>query len=148
MSLSLWVIDPAGPEAHKASSPVPGTACRPGAGARFAGASPGARRQGEVPPAAAVLDMEGTGDGLLKCSPAGAICAMGGGEGERMGRWPPQGEPAGEGDVGRSTAGSKLRKPGSGVRETGVLGKLKEIAMAGTSGSTGISRRGGLSARS
>ena len=26
--------------------------------------------------------------------------------------------------------GSKLRKPGSGVRETGVLGKLKEIAMA------------------
>jgi hypothetical protein len=57
-----------------------------------------------------------TGDGLLNCSGAiCAICAMamaaGGGEGERMGRWPQQGEPAGEGDVGRSTGGSAFEKP-------------------------------------
>ena len=37
--------------------------------------------------------------------------AAGGGEGERMGRWPQQGEPAGEGDVGRSTGGSAFEKP-------------------------------------
>ena len=57
-----------------------------------------------------------TGDGLLNCSPAGAICAMAmaamGGEGERMGRWPQQGEAAGEeGDVGRSTGGSTFERP-------------------------------------
>jgi len=62
--------------------------------------------------------IQGTGDGLLNCSGAiCAICAMamamaaGGGEGERMGRWPQQGEPTGEGDVGRSTGGSAFEKP-------------------------------------